>query len=294
MKTLTVFTPTYNRAYCLHQCYESLVRQTNQDFIWLIIDDGSTDNTKALVESWMQDHKIDIHYHYQDNLGMHGGHNAAYRLIDTELNVCIDSDDFMPDDAVDKILKLWKARSSNDNIAGIVALDAYQDGQIIGNMIPYFLKIITLSELYQKHNVTGDKKVIYRTEIVKKYPPYPIFEGEKFVPLGILYLQIDKDYKLVPLNEVVCVVEYLPDGSSLNIFKQYRRNPKGFAYSREVAMKYGITYKQKFKNAVHYVASNIQLKRLSFIYKTKHTLLVLLALPFGILLYFLIRFKTRT
>ena len=90
MKRITVFTPTFNRAYCLAQCYDSLLRQTNKDFTWLIIDDGSSDNTKELVKTWINKGQFDIQYHYQDNQGMHGAHNAAYRLIKTELNVCID------------------------------------------------------------------------------------------------------------------------------------------------------------------------------------------------------------
>ena len=105
--TLTIFTPTYNRAYTLHLCYESLKRQTSKDFVWLIVDDGSTDNTKEVVENWISENEVSIRYHYQDNQGMHGAHNTAYELIDTELNVCIDSDDYMPDDAVEKIVLFW-------------------------------------------------------------------------------------------------------------------------------------------------------------------------------------------
>ena len=109
MAILTVFTPTYNRAYTLHKCYESLRRQTNKGFVWLIIDDGSTDNTKELVDSWLKnDNGFEIRYAYKENGGMHTGHNKAYELIDTELNVCIDSDDYMPDDAVEGILSLEK------------------------------------------------------------------------------------------------------------------------------------------------------------------------------------------
>lgn len=124
MKTLTVFTPTYNRAFCLDQLYNSLCRQTSDDFTWLVIDDGSTDNTEDLVKGWIADGKIEIRYHKKPNGGMHTGHNAAYRLIDTQLNTCIDSDDFMPDDAVAVIVETWKSRGS-DKVAGIIGLDAY-------------------------------------------------------------------------------------------------------------------------------------------------------------------------
>ena len=106
MAIITVFTPTYNRAYTLHKCYESLKRQTNKNFIWLIIDDGSSDNTKDLVKEWIEENKISIKYIYQDNKGMHGAHNTAYENITTELNICIDSDDYMPEDSIEKIKKI--------------------------------------------------------------------------------------------------------------------------------------------------------------------------------------------
>ena len=153
--TLTIFTPAYNRAYTLHKCYESLKKQTNKDFEWLIIDDGSTDNTRELVQSWIEEN-------YQKNQGMHGAHNTAYELIDTELNVCIDSDDYMPDDAVKKILKFWD-KNKSDNIAGIAALDAYESGEVIGNTFPEDLKTSTSFDMYYKKVVCGDKKFIYRT-----------------------------------------------------------------------------------------------------------------------------------
>ena len=162
MSTLTVFTPTYNRAYTLHKCYESLKSQTNQDFKWLIIDDGSSDNTKELVQKWIDENNLDITYHYQENQGMHGAHNTAYELIDTELNVCIDSDDYMPEDAVEKILNYWKEHKSDD-LAGLIGLDAYENGEVIGTKLPDNLKSETLFDLYQKRKVKGDKKIVYRT-----------------------------------------------------------------------------------------------------------------------------------
>ncbi|SHI35503.1 glycosyltransferase family 2 protein [Aquimarina spongiae] len=293
MKTITVFTPTYNRAYCLDQCYQSLIRQTNQDFLWLIIDDGSSDNTEELVNSWIAENKIAIQYHFQENLGMHGGHNAAYRLIETELNVCIDSDDFMPDDAIEKILENWEKIKGKDNFAGLVGLDANTKGDIIGTKIPDHLTETRLYDLYHKHGVLGDKKLVFRTEVVKKYPPYPIFEGERFVPLGYLYQLIDQDYKLLPVNEVFCIVEYLTDGSSMNMLKQYRRHPNGFAFSRKSRMKLGESFRERFKNAIHYVSCALFTKNGSFLTESPRKLITFLAIPFGVALNMYIRFKTR-
>lgn len=218
MKVLTVFTPTYNRAYCLHQCYESLVRQTCKDFVWMIIDDGSTDNTKDLVDQWLKNNLIDIEYIWQENQGMHGAHNTAYDSIKTELNVCIDSDDYMPDDAVEKIISMWKTYGSK-NVSGIIGLDSYTDGKVIGTNLPSNLKTSALFDLYHKHGVTGDKKLVYRTELTKKFP-YPVFENEKYVGLAYKYHLLDQEYEMLLMNEVFCCVEYLPDGSSLNMLRQ--------------------------------------------------------------------------
>ena len=135
MATLTVFTPAYNRAHTIGRTYASMCRQTCKDFEWLIIDDGSSDNTRELVEGWIAEGKVPIRYIYQQNQGMHGAHNTAYRNIDTPLNTCIDSDDYMPDDAVEKILKCWQEKGS-DKVAGLVGLDVTEDGQVIGTGFP--------------------------------------------------------------------------------------------------------------------------------------------------------------
>ena len=117
--TLTIFTPAYNRAYTLHKCYESLKKQTNKDFEWLIIDDGSTDNTRELVQSWIEENLIPIKYHYQKNQGMHGAHNSAYELIDTKLNVCIDSDDYIAPDMCEKMLILAEQNKADMVVCNI-------------------------------------------------------------------------------------------------------------------------------------------------------------------------------
>lgn len=260
----------------------------------MIIDDGSTDNTKELVQSWIDEKKIEIKYIYQENLGMHGGHNTAYQNITTELNTCIDSDDFMPTDALEKILYHWnKNKNDYKDIAGIIALDSYKDGKIIGQKIPENLKTCSLYEIYHVHKIVGDKKLIYRTEVVKQYPFYPIFEGEKFVPLGSLYLLIDQKFKLLPLNEVVCIVEYLPDGSSKNIIKQYKKNPLGFKYSRVLEMKYSKSSFYTFTRAMHFISSSIISREFNILKNNPKKTATIIALPFGFLLYLYICYKNK-
>lgn len=289
--TLTVFTPTYNRAYILHLCYESMLRQTCKDFEWLIVDDGSTDNTKELVEYWMkQENEFNIRYIYKENGGMHTAHNTAYENIDTELNMCIDSDDYMTDNAIELIISFWR-KNCDKKYGGIIALDIHQDGKLVGTKLPN-KNAIGYNDYYEYGGI-GDKKVIYRTEIIKKYPPYPEYKGEKFVGLCYKYLLVDQDYQLLILNRPVCVVEYLENGSSNNIMKQFLNNPRGYIFLRKERMKYCKTFKWKFKSCIHYVSSCIMIKNKKFIKESPKKLMTILAIPFGTILYFYIKQKTK-
>jgi len=290
MKPLTIFTPTYNRAYCLHHCYESLKRQTTKQFIWLIIDDGSTDGTEELVKSWIEENIIQIEYKWQENQGMHGAHNTAYEHMKTELNVCIDSDDYMPNDAVEKILSFWKEYGS-DRVSGIVGLNSYTNNKIIGTTLPVNFKKATLFDLYNKYKVTGDKKLVYRTELTKKFK-YPLFHNEKYVGLDYKYYQLDKHYNMLLMNKVLCKVEYLPDGSSRNMMMQYYNNPHGFSFYRKELMKLPFANVLfKFRQSIHYVSSSLLCRNWKFIKETPEKGLTILSLPFGAFLFLYIKFR---
>ncbi len=279
---ITVFTPAYNRAYTLPRTYESLKKQGNKNFIWLIVDDGSTDNTKELVEKWISEEKeFTIQYIYKENGGMHTAHNVAYQNIITELNVCIDSDDCLAENAIDKILTFWN-KNKNDNYAGIVGLDSDLSGNLIGKDFDN-LKDTTLSGYYANGG-KGDKKLVYRTDVINKYPEYPVFEGEKYVGLNYKYLLIDQDYKLLVLNEVLCNVEYQEDGSSNSMWKQYYRNPKGFAFLRKFYMQYNTSLKRNIMDCIHYVSSSKLAKNKHYIKESPKKLLTVLMIPFGLLL----------
>ncbi|GAB3711896.1 glycosyltransferase family 2 protein [Flavobacterium koreense] len=289
MKTLTIFTPAFNRAHLLPRLYESLCNQTCQDFDWLVVDDGSSDNTKALVASWIAENKIPITYIYQENQGMHGAHNTAYRNIKATLNTCIDSDDYMPLNGVALILSKWETIDQK-KYAGIIGLDALESGAILGSK--FTTDYTTLEDFYLSGG-TGDKKLVYRTDVITSYPEYPIFEGERYVGLGTKYLFVDKDYEMATLNEVLVIVDYQPTGSSNTMFYQYMKYPKGFIYNRITTMRFSKSTKRKFIEAIHYISSCIILKRSNFLKDSPEKLLTLLAVPFGIALYLLIRFKTR-
>ena len=290
MAILTIFTPAYNRAHTLPRTYESLLKQSCKDFIWLIVDDGSTDNTSALVKNWQtQENGFEIRYVYKENGGMHTAHNTAYENIDTELNVCIDSDDCMADEAVAKILSAWE-KVRNRGYAGLIGLDADMDGRLIGKGFPEGMTETTLTGYYAAGGY-GDKKLVYRTEVIKKYPPYPVFEGEKYVALAYKYRLIDQDYKLAVLDEVLCNVEYQADGSTGTMWKQYLKNPKGFAFWRKVCMQYPESKKRLVVDCIHYCSSCFIAKEKIFIRKSPKPVLTLICMPLGWLLTWYVKRK---
>ena len=292
MPILTVFSPAYNRAHTLPRTYESLRSQSNKDFIWLIVDDGSTDNTEELVKEWQsKDNGFEIGYIYKENGGMHTAHNVAYENITTELNVCIDSDDALAEGAVEKILEKWNAVKEK-GYAGIIGLDADMSGNLIGKGFPEGLTETTLMEYYANGG-QGDKKLIYRTDVIRKYPPYPVFEGERYVALAYLYRLIDQEYSLAVLNEVLCNVEYQNDGSSATMYKQYIKNPQGFAFWRKVCMQYPESKKRLLIDNVHYVSSSILAGNRHFIKESPTKGITILAIPLGIALTQYIKNKVK-
>ena len=287
---LTIFTPAYNRAHTLPRTYESLLQQDCKEFIWLIVDDGSQDNTAELVRQWqLQDNGFEIRYIYKENGGMHTAHNTAYENIDTELNTCIDSDDRLAAGAVRKILTKWESVRDR-GYAGIIGLDSDFDGQIIGKGFPEGMTETSVIGYYAAGG-SGDKKLVYRTEIINKYPSYPVFEGEKYVALSYKYRLIDQDYKMAVLDEILCNVEYQPDGSSNTMWRQYLKNPKGWAFWRKVCMQYPISRKRMVVDCINYVSSSLLYKNRRFIAESPRKLLTILCIPAGAFLAGII--KTR-
>ena len=292
LKDITVFTPTYNRADLLHNCFESLKSQTVKNFLWLIIDDGSTDNTKELVSSWIANtsktEEFEIEYIYKENGGLHTAYNEAIKAAKTPLWVCIDSDDYMPIDAVEKILSFWNENGC-EKYAGIIGLDYTKENNPIGDMLPD-VKSLHLLDLRTKYKCRGDVKVVYRTELLKKHIPMQSFNNEKnFNPIYIMY-KVDMTHELLVLNENLCIVNYQPDGMQANIYNQFLNSPNSFAELRRLYMvmpKAPLSY--IFRNAIHYVSSCIIAKKWGdIITKSPKKMLTFLAIPFGIVLTFVI------
>lgn len=286
MKTLTIFTPTYNRAHTLVRTYESLCRQTCNDFYWLIIDDGSTDNTCDIVDSWKKENKIRISYVYKDNGGLHTGYNKAIEIMDTELCVCIDSDDWMPENAVEIITAFWKEKGG-DGFSGIIGKDYLPSGEAIGNEFPK-KESVHVVEMMSKYNNRGDRKIVMRVDLLKNAYPQPSFRGEKnFNPIYLI-LKIDQVHPFLLLDENLCYVDYQQDGMSANIVNQYFNSPNSFIELRKLYISLNhSTFKWKIKQYVHLVADCKIARTNPFKIKSNINKIVLaLIYPVGVLLYY--------
>lgn len=325
MALLTVFTPTYNRLHTITRTYESLYRQTCREFKWLIIDDGSTDGTRKWVKSlgpkvilegqkfdWMgrtvegydenhfviQTQNLQIEYIYKPNGGLYTGYNVAYQTIQTELCVCIDSDDFMPDDAVEKIVGTWNKLSDiqKKKYCGIEGLDFdIRTNEPIGGYFPEDIKEAYLHEIGLKNIHHGDTKQVMRTALMKEVAPMIGFEGERnFNPIYML-IKVGDEYPILITNDCYCIVEYQigADSMSQGIFRQYVNSPRSFAKMRlqEITLKHN-TLKDRFRSAVHYVSSCLIAKDKKWFANSPKKTLTLIATPIGILVYLYIKLKT--
>ena len=281
---LTIFTPTYNRAYTLSRLYESVKQQTCKNFIWLIVDDGSTDNTYELIRSWMDEKLINIKYYRQRNSGKHVAHNVGVNLCDSELFFCVDSDDWLPDYAVEFIIKFWENNYSPE-IAGIVGLKAFESGEVVGSYMPKGITKSTLFDLYNKYRKKGDTALIFRTDVLKKFP-FPVIDGEKFITENIVYDMIDQEYQLLVVNKVLYYCEYLNDGLTRNAFRLQKNNPRGYILYYRNRMKIAPTLSLKFKYITMYSVYNMLAGEKGWIKSSPYKFLTLISIPFAIAIKF--------
>ena len=278
----TVFTPTFNRKELLEKLYKSLQKQTFKDFEWLIVDDGSTDGTKEKVEEFLSEKKLDIKYYFKENGGKQRAYNFATEKANGELFICLDSDDEYVENGLEIILKYWKKYEKNSDIAGMGYLSTYPNREIIGSSFPEKEMISTQFEIYNKYGVKGDKGLIFRTEIIKKYK-FPVFEDEKFITEAVVYNRICEKYKMVYVNEKIEIKEYQEDGLTAKYNNLLLRNPKGQALYHNEINSQKLTFKQKIlNNAVYYKFCKVAGYKFGKIFKeSKNKLFLIFAIPVG-------------
>lgn len=250
---ITVFTPTYNRASLLPRLHESLCRQTYLDFEWIIVDDGSTDDTKSVVNSQliMHNSQYPVRYFFQENGGKHRAINRGVKEAKGELFFIADSDDILPPNALKIIKEEYEKIANKKYISGICGLDSYFDGRVIGSGLPKERMLSDNIELRLRYGVTGDMKEVFRTSIMRKYP-FPEIEEEHFCSEDLVWNRISAQYKMMYINQVIYCAEYQPEGITSNIIKVRMDSPiSSILYYSELE-NLPIPWDQKIKAAINY------------------------------------------
>lgn len=209
---LTIFTPTYNRANMLKRLYSKLCIQTNKNFEWLIIDDGSSDNTKELVYELASKNKITIRYYYKSNAGKHTAMNMGFKKALGDLFVCVDSDDYLVNNAVDKIFSI-NSKISELNVCGFVGMCQDTNGELIGKA-PEEGMISDSMEIRDKYHIQGEPEIYY-TEYIRECE-FPVFRNEKFITEAVVFDKLTKQNKLYYTNVVLMVKDFQKGGLTDN------------------------------------------------------------------------------
>lgn len=249
---ITVFTPTFNRAYIIHKLYESLKQQSNYDFEWLVIDDGSNDLTEELFRQWTnEENKFSIRYFKKKNGGKHRAINIGTELAKGELFFIVDSDDNLSEDAIASLCN-WDESVTNEEKKYYCAISGNKGknkNEIWGTTFSgEYIDSTYLDR--ENYGISGDKAEAYYTEVLRKYK-FMEFEGENFLSEASVWDKIASDgYKIRYFNKSIYFCQYLDDGLTNAGVEIYKRNPKGTAYvlkQKEEIYKYS-----KFKKIINY------------------------------------------
>lgn len=280
-KIVTVFTPAYNRGYTLGRLYKSLIKQTDNRFCWIVVDDGSTDDTKELVSTWIKENKIDIQYFRQENQGKPSAHNKGVELSKSELFTCVDSDNYLKDNAIEEIITTW--HNHPDDCIGILGYIEREKEGVLTSCSDDAISKGTLRYLYD-HGLSGDTILVYKTEVLKKYS-FPKFKDEKFIPEAYLYDLLDREGKLMLLRKSLYVCEYLPDGYTAGMARLLFRNPEGYFCYINQRLKFDVSIKQRLADSIRYDAMAIAHSRKRIIRDAVYPLYALMAYPAGWIFY---------
>jgi glycosyltransferase involved in cell wall biosynthesis len=282
---LTILTPTFNRAHTLTNCFASLISQTNHNFQWIIIDDGSTDDTRALVNQFIKEADFSIIYEYKKNGGKHTALNVGIKRTDTELIIILDSDDVLTPNAVEVVFKEWNQFRS-DKLCGMSFLKANLDYLVIGDCFPQDYLIASYIDVRINMGVSGDKAEVFVTNILKEFT-FPEFEGERFLGEGIVWARMARKYTMVHINKIIYMAEYLDDGLSSSVIQRSISSPLGgMALSKEL-LNSNVSLFFKMKKIILYCSYGLfGNKSIKFMWNDcGHKILFCMALPIGYIVY---------
>jgi glycosyltransferase involved in cell wall biosynthesis len=247
---ITIFTPTYNRAHLIGNLYESLLKQSNKEFEWLIVDDGSVDNTQELIHLFIAESNICIHYIKQENGGKHRAINRGVQEAEGELFFIVDSDDILPANAIERIFFFYEKIKDDLWIGGICGRKSFFDGEIVGSVGFNSMLSDSLSIRY-KENIMGDLAEIFKTSVLKEFP-FPEYKGEKFCPEVLVWNRIAQKYQLLFFNESIYFCEYLKDGLTAQIVKIRMNSPMSSMDTYAELSTYDIPFTQKIKAMINF------------------------------------------
>jgi len=233
---LSILTATYNRANCLEKLYNSIVQnlESGLEVEWLIMDDGSEDNTCDIVQKFIDEEKIELKYKYQENQGKMAAINNIIEFVTGDLIIDCDSDDYFSENAF-KLIKQEFEKTKNKELYAICFLKKKETGEIDGTTFKN--NITTMFDLYFKEEATGEKCLVYYADIRKQYK-HKLEHGEKFITEARMYHEMDEKYKIKCINEPITVGEYLENGYTSNILKTFTASPYGYLkYFEEILQK---------------------------------------------------------
>ncbi len=291
----TVFTPAYNRAYTLHRVYESLVAQTFRDFEWLIVDDGSKDNTKELVEGWQQIAQFPIRYIYQQNGGKNSASNLGVQMARGELFLTLDSDDRCMPNALERLYYHWKniPIDRRDLFSAVTGLCEDMEGNLIGDRFPQAKIDAHPLDILYRYGVKGEKWGFQRTDVMKEFP-FPVMAGQH-IDDGTLWTQIATKYQTRFVNEIFRIYYLDNIGNDQLIHQDPRKRSQGMVESRKYILNNEIKWLkyaplQFLRQATHYNRfgfhiNNSIAKQVDAIDSIVGKLLVTIAIPLGWLVY---------
>lgn len=248
---ITVFTPAYNRAHLLPRLYESLKAQTYKDFEWVVVDDGSKDNTREVVERYATTAPFPVRYYHQENGGKHRAINRGVREAKGELFFIADNDDWLTPDAIETVITEYDQVRGDDVFAGVCGLDAYENGQTVGSGLPQDTIECNAHEIRYTYYVTGDLKEVFRTSVLKEVP-FPDNEGERFCPEALVWNRIALKYKLRYFNKPIYIAEYQPDGLTANIMRVRHFSPLASMATYAELRHAPVPFKERFKAAINF------------------------------------------
>lgn len=273
---LTIFTPTYNRADKLHRVYESLLLQSSHNFEWLVIDDGSTDSTEQVVREFIKQSAIDIRYVKKKNGGKHTAHNLALKLARGEYFFCVDSDDWLAEEAIEEILHFVGDREARF----VLAYKKDEKGKLLSSAFPEGIARSDLFKLNHEYHCIGEFSIIFRTDFARQFP-FPVFEGEKFITEAVVYDQMALIDNVFLLSKVVTVCEYQENGLSNNLNRTMKNNPAGYCLYFMQRIDLLPTLIQRIIAAGKYKCFCVFSKEKKTLYDGKHRALVMFCIPLG-------------